>query len=182
MTDSEPIDIDLRKIPYEFIARFGSINVFNVAEGLKHVLDYVKTDFLLEQLRKKPEEEFDICRLDKSSICSFIDYGLKEFDEMDFSMDISKEIYFSIKMKESENVLKVFAESGEEIYWTDDDERNPHREDIPEELKKYCTLHSFPLFYGRHYKVYRRKAEDGHDKIYIRLEDGGRKLLQWFKE
>lgn len=177
--DSEPLDIDLKKIPYEFIARIGSINVLNVAEGLKHVLNYVKTDFLLEQLRKNPEEEFDICRLDKTSICDYINHGLKEFELDDFSMD---KLEFNIDLKEVGNVLKAFDECGEKIYWTDDDDDNPHRDDVPENLKKYKTLRSFPLWYGQHYTIHKVKAEDGHDKIYICLEDCGRKLLRWFKE
>lgn len=180
-TESAPIDIDLKKIPYEFIAKVGSINVINVAEGLKHVLDYVKTDFLLRELRKRPDDEFDICKLNKDIICDFIDHGLKQWDDTDDYMACSTEIHFHINMKEAENTLKTFEEYGDTIYWTDYDERNPHRDDIPEELKKYQTLHSFPLMYD-HYTVHEEKAENGHNKIYISLTDKGKKLRQWFKE
>ena len=96
--DSESIIVDMKKIPYDFIARWGSIQTINMAEGLKHVLDYVKTDFLLRELRKRPDEEFDLCSLDKETICDYIDNGCKMFDDSDLDMDMSEAIYFPFMM------------------------------------------------------------------------------------
>lgn len=76
--DSSSLRDDLKLIPYEFVSRFGSINLLNIAEGLYKVLKYVQTEFLVKALRLNPEKEFDICQLPMELICEFIDSGHKK--------------------------------------------------------------------------------------------------------
>ncbi len=79
--DFDTLDEDLKKIPYGFIEKVGSIRFMNQVEGLHRVIKYVRTDFLLKILKQNPEVEFDIKRLFKDQICEFIDSGWKPIDE-----------------------------------------------------------------------------------------------------
>lgn len=130
--DSSTLRDDLKRIPYEFINRFGIIQTLNIAEGLYHVLKYVQTDFLLKVLKLNPETEFNICCLSKELICDFIDSGYKKIDEGDWDADYDHSLWFHINMHKAKKILPLLEKS--DIHLTDDLKSNSLRVDVPEEI------------------------------------------------
>jgi transcriptional regulator with XRE-family HTH domain len=208
--DSETLREDLKRIPYEFISKSGSIQLLNIAEGLYHVLQYVQTDFLMRVLRLAPEKEFDICTLPKELICDFIDSGYKQLDETDMEADYNSQLYFHYNMYKARRILP-FLENVP-VHLTDGWWSNPLREDVPEwvlhinddNIPEYliCRRNEVPAWYDAGEEKFREEWNRYHNTSSIRygiqtfteysenekgewilsINDTGRKLLTWFRE
>ena len=140
--DFNTLNDDLKKIPYGFIEKVGSIQFMNQVEGLHKVIKHVKTGFLMKVLKQNPESEFNVKKLPKELICEFIDEGVKQADVMADWGDDSKEyeagdgLQMKISMKKAKIILPVL-EMGK-IHLTDGHWANPPREDVPEEVLFMC--------------------------------------------
>lgn len=190
---------DLKRIPYGFIEKVGSIQFMNIAEGLHHVLKYVKTDFLLKVLRVDPEAELDMRTLPKDLICEFIDTGHKRvdiyaeserYDSEGHEFEGEEELDFRfISMRVARTILPILDKGDVHIadgWWS-----NGVREDVPPELKEIC---------GRGYEdgkevyVYLesdiRKVADfkniaakgEEEQWWLSINETGRRLLEWFHQ
>lgn len=175
--DSSTLREDLKKIPYEFISKFGSIQLLNIAEGLYHVLKYVKSEFLVKVLRLNPEQEFNICTLPKELICEFIDTGYKKIDEDDFDAFQFYPLFFKINMHKAKKILPLLNESP--IHLTDGWWSNPLREDVPEKIRTFGENTS-QICHGIDELTDYYKDEE--KRWILSLNDNGRKLLVWFLE
>ena len=127
--DSSDLRDDLKLIPYEFVSRFGSINLLNITEGLYKVLKYVQTDFLVRALRLNPEKEFDVCRLSMELICDFIDSGHKRLDESDWNADYDHVLWFHIDMHKAMKLLPELDKGG--VHLTNGRWANDLCDDVP---------------------------------------------------
>lgn len=166
----------LKAIPYEFINRVGSIQLMNIAEGLGKVLQHVQKDFLLKVLKLNPEAEFDVCSLDKSLICEFIDTGYRESD------DYNCKLLFNINMHKAQIVLPFLEKS--ELHFTDGHWANPPRDDIPDEIME-LGINSYHMIRGNLEPVtnYYAITETGKpDQWMWKINDKGRLLLEWFRK
>ncbi len=169
---------DLQAIPYEFINSVGSIQLLNIAEGLHNVLRYVQTEFLMKVLRINPEEEFDICKLNKSLICEFIDSGYKKLDDSEWdAIDFfDKSLRFEVKMQKAEIILPILEQSA--LHLTDDHWSNELNKNLPKEVYKFgdevtmitAGLQTVTKYYA---------DEDRH--WMLEINDKGRSLLKWFR-
>ena len=188
----ETLDKDLKVIPYEFIRETGSIQFINLAEGLRDVLQYVRTDFLLKVLRANPEEEFDLCTLDKIMICEFIDNGYKKYSDLmvdDFDRKwgdvMDQALHFSINMRKAGLILSVLENGPVPI--TDGRHSDPMREDVPKIIRE-----EFCMPDERHSAVFNREGiqliTDFHTisgntsegTWILEMNEKGCSLLQWF--
>lgn len=132
--DVDDFKEDLKRIPYGFIDKVGSIQFMNQAEGLHKVIKYVRTDFLMKVLRQNPEAEFNIRKLSKNLICEFIDCGYKRADmssEFEEGYEGEEQLYFHICMCKAEKLLPVLEEQGS-VHLTEGWWSRPVRDDIPE--------------------------------------------------
>ncbi|MDE5763384.1 MAG: helix-turn-helix domain-containing protein [Ruminococcus sp.] len=206
--DSANLREDLKLIPYEFISRFGSINLLNIAEGLYHVLKYVKSDFLVKVLRLNPEKEFDLCSLPVELICDFIDNGYKMLDETDWDADYEHALYFrDINMYKA---LKILPELEKEpVHITDGHWANSLRDDIPlwvftynDKLPDYlrCRKNEIPEFHRSErimrewndyhsigmllngISVFTDYKENERSEWILSINETGKELLEWFSE
>ncbi|MDE7094244.1 MAG: hypothetical protein K2O52_04965, partial [Oscillospiraceae bacterium] len=168
---------DLKRIPYEFISQFGSIQLLNIAEGLYHVLKYVKSEFLVKVLRLNPEQEFNVCTLPKELICEFIDTGYKKMDEADFDACGFYPFQFHINMHKAQKLLPLLKEFS--VHLTDNWWSNPLRKDVPEQI---CTFgrNSSQICWAVESVV--DYHEDEKKRWILSLNDKGKKLLEWFLE
>lgn len=181
MMDSSTLKDDLKRVPYAFINKVGSIQFLNIAEGLQKVLRYVQTDFLLKVLKLNPAEEFDVCRLSKLLICEFIDSGHKKPDEFEIDAYAFNPLDFHINMHKARIVLPILEKS--EIHLTDGRWSNPLREDVP---PKIAELGSNPLMirYGLEEVTdyYAVKEPDTLDQWIWKINEKGKTLLKWFND
>lgn len=202
--DVDDFKEDLKRIPYGFIDKVGSIQFMNQAEGLHKVIKYVRTDFLMKVLRQNPEAEFNIRKLSKNLICEFIDCGYKRADmssEFEEGYEGEKQLYFHICMCKAEKLLPVLEEQGP-VHLTDGWWSRPVRDDISEKLLseylKYCKYNP-ELFKEGYYKKeynamrmitgleavtdYKNVASGGEEEKWMwSINEKGRKLLKWFRE
>ena len=208
--DSETLREDLKRIPYEFISKFGSIQLLNIAEGLYHILQYVQTNFLMRVLRLAPEKEFDICTLPKELICDFIDSGYKQLDETDMEADCDRQLCFHHQLHKARRILPFLEESP--VHLTDGRWSNPLRDDVPEwvlhvnddKIPDYlkCRRTEVPAWYKAGEDAFNEEWDRYHNTAAIRygiqafteyseheigewilsINDTGRKLLTWFRE
>lgn len=202
MIDFNTIYDDLRKIPYGFIEKVGSIQFMNQVDGLHDVIKYIRTEFLMKVLKQNPESEFNVKKLSKELICEFIDEGVKPADNMAEWGNDSKRyeagdsLYMPISMKKAKMILPVLEKG--EIRFNDGHWTNPPGEDAPEEE---ILMHGFKSdlwregYYSKLISPYAilgglkivtdyrpisgRKADD---KWFLEINDRGRQLLEWFRE
>ena len=207
--DSSTLREDLKKIPYEFISKFGSIQLLNIAEGLYHVLKYVKSDFLVKVLRLNPETEFNICTLPKELICEFIDAGYKKLDIDDFDAYDFYPLSFHINMHKAKKILPKLEK--EPVHLTNGHWGNPLCEDVPlwlicyeDTISEYlkCRRNDVPEWYSAGEEAFKKEWDSYHNSSRILYEiescvvyeenenaewilsinENGRKLLRWFLE
>lgn len=199
--DFNTIYDDLRKIPYGFIERVGSIQFMNQVDGLHNVIKYIKTEFLMKVLKQNPESEFHVKKLPKELICEFIDEGIKPTDDMAEWWDDSEKyeaddgLFMRISMKKARMILPVLEKGG--IHLTDGRRGNPPREDVPEEVILMCGF-ELDLWKEGYYRSlnncayirngletitdYQPVSESGKDDMwFLEINDRGRQLLEWFR-
>lgn len=202
--DVDIFNEDLKRIPYGFINRVGSIQFMNQSEGLHKVIKYIRTDFLMKVLRQNPEAEFNIKKLSKNLICEFIDSGYKPVNDISSCEDGyegDEWLFFKINMEKARIMLPILEKTGP-VHLTDGWWSNPIREDIPEEvLNGYLEVYGYDRklfdegYYNEEYHItkmknglddvtdYRNVAPKGKEKKWVwEINDKGRKLLEWFKE
>ena len=206
--DTSNLRDDLKLIPYEFVSRFGSIDLLNIAEGLFKVLKYVQTDFLVRVLRLDPEKEFDICRLPKELICDFIDSGYKRLDESDLDADYDHALWFNVDMHKAKKLLPELAKGAVHLTngrWGNDlcddvplwlicyDDNVPEylqcrREDIPdwygdkEKFKKEWNSYHNPVRIKSGIERITDYAENDKGEWILSINETGKELLKWFHE
>jgi len=185
-------DANLRKIPFGFIDKVGSIRFMNQAEGLFQVIQYVNADFLLKILKQNPYAEFNIRKLTKDQIMEFVDEGFKNTDEG---------LNFRISMKKARIILPVLQEN-KAVHITDGDWFNTIRSDIPENvlssILKMCGFKR-DLWQRGYYKdknniayirhgleeltEYHNISPEGDVQCWMwELNDKGNMLLEWFSK
>ena len=177
---------ELKKIPFGFIDRVGSIQFMNQAEGLYQVMKYIKADYLLDKLKLNPDMEFNIRRLSKDQICEFIENGYIESDDLILRMS----------MKKARIMLPILKENGP-VHLTDGKWANPVREDIPKAvylgILEMCDLNEDSHKKGRYKELYNTSYilngleevtdfyEDDEHRWKWRINKKGEKLLEWFQ-
>ena len=185
---------DLKKVPFEFIDKVGSIQFMNQADGLYKVIKHVKTDFLLKNLKLKPEEEFNVKRLSKDMICEFIDGGYKIVDMGEDGYDDALKINTS--MRKARIILPLLEKHGP-IHVTDGWWSNPIREDIPEVIlsgilqmcgfkpelwKDGYYKRNFNTGYIMHGIETVTDFYEGKDSKFLwKINEKGKRLLKWFQ-
>lgn len=180
--------IDLKQIPYQFICNVGSIHLMNITDGLKHVLKYVKKDFLLKVIRLDPESEFDILRIPKPLICEYIDGGYRTPDGFD-DADWEEKLSFQINMNKAKDILPKLSGNGN-FYLTDMLPKEPLVKDmiltknLPEEFfKSYFGVkpeNVFQLTCGLE-TVTSLEIDDTQRAVW-KINEKGKELCQWFSE
>ena len=195
--DINTLKEDLKKIPYGFIEKVGSIQFINQVDGLHYVIRHVKTDFLMKVLKLNPETEFNIKRLSKDLICEFIDGGFKEADDYyegvkDYEGETS--IYSRYSMKKARIMLPPLNKYGP-IHMTDGWVYNPIRDDIPEEISDGIDRTCTKSIIKKETRYTLSGINDGLEKLaYIyeddkdgekrwmwKITDLGKKLYDWFE-
>lgn len=200
--DVDIFNEDLKRIPYGFIDRVGSIQFMNQSEGLHKVIKYVQTDFLMKVLKQNPEAEFNIKKLSKNLICEFIDRGYKPVDDMSSCEDGYEGdecLLFRINMEKARIMLPILEKTGP-VHLTDGRWSHPIREDIPEEvLNGFLKVYGYNRslfdegYYNKEYHTtkmtnglkdvtdYKNVApKEKEEKWVWEINDKGRKLLEWF--
>lgn len=193
---------DLKKIPYGFIEKVGSIQFMNQVEGLHKVIKYVKTEFLMKALRQNPESEFNVKKLPKELICEFIDKGAKTIDDFaiwgdgDGEYEAEEGLQMGISMGKAKLILPVLEKG--KIHLTDGRWANPPREDVPKEILLMCDFKP-DLWKEGYYRNenncanirsglevvtdYYPVSERGKDdKWFLEINDKGLQLLEWFRD
>ncbi len=199
--DQDTFDEDLRRIPYGFIDRVGSIRFMNQAEGLHKVIRYVQSDFLMKVLKQNPESEFNIKKLSKNLICEFIDEGYKSLSDFEDDIETSNGLNFRINMRKARILLPVLEKIGP-VHITDGWWSNPIRNDIPEEfLENVLEMCDFNRslweegYYKRKYNIsyiksglesvteYKNTAKKGKEEHWmLSINEKGCDLLQWLND
>ena len=105
-------DERIKKVPYSFIEKTGSIRFINLSDGLKNVMRYVKPGFMMKILRQNPEAEFDVMRLSKEQIMDFID--MESINPEDHGLDdnFTDPLEFGIRMNKARKILPVLEKTG----------------------------------------------------------------------
>ena len=194
---------DLKRIPYGFIEKVGSIQFLNLAHGLHQVLKYVKTDFLTKMLRLNPEAEFDICRMSKEEICEFIDNGYKNedsfatgFDEQEYKYEGDEALNFGISMEKAGKILPLLEKAP--IWITTGTWHSKLQKDIPREVVEMCgmdyacwkdnlykdeKINIFMIRYGIEAitKYESKRNNRGEEQWFLSINNLGYKLLNWFR-
>lgn len=206
--DSSDLRDDLKLIPYEFVSRFGSINLLNIAEGLYKVLKYVQTDFLVRALRLNPEKEFDVCRLSMELICDFIESGHKRLDESDWNADYDHVLWFHIDMHKAMKLLPELDKGG--VHLTNGRWANDLCDDVPlwlicydDDIPEYlqCRREEIPEWYGdaekfkKEWNSYHNPvritsgikgitdySENDNGEWTLSINETGKELLKWFRK
>ena len=166
---------DLKKLPYEFINKIGSIQLLNIAHDLFQVIKYIQTDFLIGILKSEPKKEFNICTLSKELICDFIDGGYKEVDLTELYIDYDHSLYLNINMHKAKKILPVLNEAP--VHLTDKWWSNPLRDDVPEIIKE-TGKNVVEILCG--IKRVISYKEDNEKRYILSINDTGKKLLEWF--
>ena len=141
---------DLKTVPYDFVAKAGSINFINAAHELQKVLKYVQPEFLLKYLTRHPDSKFDLCYLNKEWICEFIDKGYKPYDDFfssDGEMDCfeleDEAICFHINMTISKIVLPFLKKN--ELLILDSEKKCGLPDNFPRSLTCLCPCEGKPI-------------------------------------
>ena len=205
--DFNTLNDDLKRVPYGFIEKVGSIHFMNQVDGLHNVIKHVKADFIMKVLRQNPDSEFNIKKLSKNLICEFIDDGYKPVNDFALSSDdqehpyeANEGLYFHISMKKAKIILPVLDKRA--IHLTDKEWANEPKKDIPDEaLRAILSMCDFneDLWTAGYYKSkyntsYIRSGleliTDYHavqsageeDKWILEINEKGRQLLNWLNE
>ena len=205
--DFNTLGEDLKKIPYGFIDKVGSIRFMNQVDGLYKVIKYVKSDFLIKVLKQNSEAEFNIRKMTKEQICEFIDKGYKSVDEgADGTYDTEKfegydELDFQVSMSKAEIILPVLEETGA-VHITDGHWSNPIRDDLPDNVfAAILEMCGFKRdlwnegYYEREYNIsyiryglkkvttYHNISKEGDDECWMwEINEKGHRLLEWLQE
>ena len=183
---------DLKRIPYGFIDRVGSIRFINQAEGLRKVIRYVRPDFLMKVLKQNPESEFDIRKLSKNLICEFIDGGYKPLNDIEDEVEPYEELIFRIHMRKARILLPVLEKIGP-VHLTDGGCENPISDDLPEEFLN-AVLEAWGFgreawekgYYEREYHVINilsgLETVTDYKNTMLSINEKGREFLKWLKE
>lgn len=199
---------DLRRVPYSFIEKVGSIRFLNQAEGLHKVIRYVKTDFLLKVLRQNPEAEFNVRKMSREQICEFIDDGCLSYswmDDLDFDNPEQWEwegydaISFKISMKKAKVILPVLNNGP--VHLADGKRGNSVRsvrKDVPSEVLEMCNFEK-ELWDEGYYKrnkqaieaiileglggvtKYGSVRENEKEEWYLEISEKGKRWLEWYE-
>ena len=195
---------DLKKVPYGFIEKTGSIKFMNQAKDLHRVIKYIRKDFLLKVLRQKPDVEFNVRKLSKNLICEFIDNGYKTVDEtvaFEKNYEGEESLDFRINMRKAKIMLPILKRY-DAVHMTDGSWSNPIRKDVPEDiLSGIINMCEFKeaLFKEDYYKDeynmsyirygleavtdFINESPDSKYKIWNwKINDTGKKLLEWFSK
>lgn len=197
--DFDTLGEDLKKVPFGFIDKVGSIQFMNQVDGLHKVIKYVKAEFLLKILKLNPEAEFNIMRLSKNMICEFIDSGYKQADyseELCDGYEGEDALNLRISMKKARIILPLLEEHGP-VHVTDGGWANPIREDIPDEIcsgiLEMCGGRRELWEDGYYKKTYNTSFvmdgleevtdfyADKDNKWMWKINKKGTKLLEWFQ-
>lgn len=197
----DTFDECLKRIPYGFIDRVGSIRFMNQAEGLHRVVRYVRADFLMKALKLNPESEFNIKKLSKDMICEFIDEGYKPQNDFEDSIKTEEGLNFRINMRKARILLPVLKKIGA-VHITDGWWSNPIREDVPKEfldcILKMCEFDRSLFeegYYNRKYNIgyirsgletvtdYKNTAKEGKEERWeLSINEKGSELLEWLNK
>lgn len=197
----ETFDEGLKRIPYGFIERVGSIRFMNQAEGLHRVVRYVRADFLMKALKLNPESEFDVKKLSKNMICEFIDEGYKPLNDFEDSIKTEEGLNFRINMRKAGILLPVLEEIGA-VHITDGWWSNPIRRDVPKEfldsILKMCKFDRSLFeegYYNRDYNIgyirygletvtdYKNAGKEGEEERWeLSINKKGSELLEWLNK
>ncbi len=196
---------DLKRVPYRYIEKVGSIRFLDQVEGLYNVIRYVKTDFLLKILRQNPEAEFNVKKMSRDQICEFIDDGCKPGSFMeDLSWDYPDQwegfdsLHFNISMKKAKIILPILKKGP--IHLADEKEGSRKtRRDVPPEVLEMCdfkkelwdegyyskTNQDFDVCIlngiekvTKYYPIQKKRKEN---QWYLGINDLGKKWLEWYK-
>ncbi len=201
MIDFNTLNDDLRKIPYGFIEKVGSIQFMNQVDGLHKVIKYIHTEFLMKVLKLYPELEFNVKKLPKDLICEFIDTGIKPVDDTVLPLDSERYeagdgLQMRISMKKARMILPVLEKR--EIHLTDGHWANPPRKDVPGEVIRMCDFEP-DLWKEGYYRNdnncayirygledvtdYESVSKEGKDDMWVlKINEKGRQLQEWFRE
>ena len=203
---------DLKRVPYGFIEKVGSIQFMNLADGLQKVIKYVKADYLLKVLKQNPEAEFNIKKLSKSLICEFINDRYKPIDGFSDSFGEDFEgkdnLKFHISMNRAKIILPVLEETGE-VHLTNGRWVKAGKDNIPNLLisgirkiyglnpdtevkinsfwKKGCYLEKYDIRNIRNglemVTDYINVSRKGEREHWVwKINEKGQELLKWFRE
>lgn len=200
--DREDFEECLKKVPFEYINKVGSIHFMNICDGLYRVLKYVRSDFLLKILKLDPDRQFNLRKLSKEQICEFIDGGFKEMG-LDAELDAMNDeaLCFDISMSKARLLLPLLEKnsfrfngntSGAELM-----EDTP--DDVVKVIAKACDLDYEKRWSGlQHGRGFIAgiisdnlkyvtewdydKDDTGHEVASLSINETGRKLLEWFRE
>ena len=197
--DYYTLEKDLKKIPFGFIDKVGSIRFMNQIDGLHKVIKHVKADFLLNILKLNPDAEFNIKRLSKDQICEFIDNGHKVYESVQDEDADNFEGYdalrFYINMRKAKIMLPILRENGP-VHLTDGWWANPLRDDIPKKVLDGIiekNNYNRELFNEGYYKNFNISCiiggfefvtdfyEDKDKKWMWKINEKGEELLEWFQ-
>ena len=177
----------IRRIPYAFIARIGSIQYMELADGLHHVLRYVEPRSLMRVLRLYPEEAFDVTRLPKELIVDFLADGWVHLDEDQANAPYGLNI--QIDIRKALRILPLLADMGEICLGEGDRAGTPLSAEVPQALKdaaewQYGELTMVMQLCDGLYGVtdIRYDRSGVPVKCMWSINDKGRRLLEWYQE
>ncbi len=200
LIEKHKFEENLKRIPYGFIDRVGSIRFMNQAEGLYKVIRYVKTDFLMKVLKQNPEFEFNIKKLSRNQICEFIDEGCRSLSDFEEDIETSDVLNFEINMRKSRIILPILEKVGK-VHITDGNWSNPIRSDLSDRfldgVLKMCNFKQDLWeegYFKREYNIsyirnglesvtdYKNTARKGHEERWVlSINEKGRNLLKWIR-
>ena len=187
--NNDGADFDLERLPYAFVKEVGSIQLMNLADGLKKVLYHIKKEFLLKVLRLYPEKEFDILKLPKPLICEFIDSGYYLGKGFEPDTVPEEELNFRINMRKAEKILPLLDKEGA-VYLTDKLPDDPCVKDavLSKELPKefYEAYNGVKAEYAFQLTdvletVTSCEVDETH-RLCLKINEKGKMLCQWLKE
>ena len=196
--DDISFDEIIDKIPYEYIAKVGSIKFLNLFDDLKRVLEYVRPDFLIKVLRLYPDEEFDVLGLNKELLFEYLEEG--HCVPSSFDGTIEHSFIFHTVIKKAYEILSILKKG--DVYLCDDKDARLSKE-VPREIID-LILKERAVFYEGYPERDRlekiNKPVDLYDILsgindvtflkldksytparwYITINETGEKFLEWF--
>lgn len=178
----------LRRIPYAYIEKVGSIHFMNLADGLYHVLRYVDPDFLLKVLKLYPEDPFDVTCFSKELIIDFLDEGWLRFQTN--QEDEPYGLNIKIDIRTALDLLPILADIEGEICLCEGDRAGtPLSDDVPQALKdaverRYGELVDARRLWRGLYGVTDLRYDHSSSpvKAMLSINEKGRKLVEWYQK